>query len=223
MQRIILTAAALAMTPAMLTIPAGCASTSAPNRLASTTGTMSDIETLLREGEAELDQLIASMDALQEAPDLKRAYRDFDGNIDDIERISERVRARRITMQTRASEYVARWDSESSGLRNERAAEISEDRRAQFRDSVDSVTEELDQLRADYDPFISKLRDLRVVLTNDLTTRGVELTEPIRDDVRAMAEDLRGRSADAQEALESARAEFARPTLSDDDTANASS
>lgn len=205
-----------AMTAALLACvlagaPMGCATTSsAPNRLSSTTGTMEDIETLLSEGETELNELVASINALESAPDVEKAYRAFDHNVNDIDRIAERVRARRISMQTRASEYVARWESESTTLSSERAADLSEQRRKEFQDSVDTVTKRLDDLRAQYDPFISKLKDLRVVLSNDLTRRGIELTEPIRDNVGEMAQDLRERSADTKQALQKAREEFAR-------------
>ena len=221
MNRTILTLSAIAGA-SMGLIPACATTPSAPNRLASTTGTMGEIETLLDEGEAELNELIESMNALENAPDAARAYRDFDDNVEDIERIAERVRSRRITMQTRAAEYVARWRAESAGLSSDRAAEISLERSSQFESSVDAVGEELDQLRADYDPFISKLRDLRVVLENDLTSRGIEMSRPIRQDLAAMAEDLRGRSADAKAALADARTEFARPTTPENDSSGPS-
>lgn len=220
MIRTILLTSALLCTPILPL--AGCASSGSPAKLASTTGTMGDIEALLDDGENELNQLINSMNALPRASNTKDAYRAFDDNIEDIEEIAERVRARRITLQTRASEYVAQWRAESAGLSSDRAVEISQERRDQFEQSVDAVSEELDQLRAEYDPFISRLRDLRVVLSNDLTSRGIDMTEPIREEVVQMARKLRSQSADARDALQNARDEFARPASMTGASADAS-
>lgn len=187
----------------------GCATTSS-QRLDSTTSTMADIESDLNEGEAHLDALLASMKNLESTDDIDATHRQFKRAAEDLEDTAETIRARRVSLEARAAEHVARWQAESARLSGDRAQNISDDRRRQFEESVDSVGDELDELRAAYDPFLTKLNDLRVVLSNDLTRGGIERSAPLREDLRDMAADLRERSEAAREALRDARDDFAR-------------
>ncbi|MEX0875934.1 MAG: hypothetical protein WD114_00620, partial [Phycisphaerales bacterium] len=149
---------------------AGC-STTGSQRIDSTTSSMASIEDLIEQGENRLNTLMASMDAMDDAEDLDRANRDFRRSVKDIENTSERIRERRIAMEAQAAEHATLWRSETAQLSGERATEISENRRADFEEAVADVGDELDELRAAYEPFIAKLRDLQVMLSNDLTRR----------------------------------------------------
>ncbi len=189
--------------------PLACSSTGS-KRIQGTTSSMADIQVLTQRGEQQLDALLASMEALDETEDLRRAYGDFRGNIDDLEDTSERLRKQRASMEARAAEHAALWRNESARLSGEQAQEISQDRRMAFEESVSDVGEELDALREEYEPFIAKLHDLEVVLGNDLTREGVRRTQPVRNEVRSMAEDLREQGADTRRVLEEARGDFAQ-------------
>lgn len=199
---------ALGMPLGIAALP-GCGTTGS-QRLDTTTSTMANIEKDLDEGELRIEALFASLNTLDNAEDIDKSYRAFDRAVSDIEKTAASVRARRVAMETRAAEHVAQWQSESTRLSGDRAQEISSDRRAEFEDSVDSVSDELDALRAAYDPFIVKLQDLRVVLKNDLTRPGVQRTQPLRASLAELADDLREQTADTREALQEARADFAR-------------
>lgn len=199
----------LALGAGLPVVVAGCSTTSA-QRLDSTTSTMGDIQSDLDKGEAQLDTLLASMQALESGTDTDENYRAFKRAAEHLKSTADRIRARRVSLEARAAEHVARWQSESARLSGERAQNISEDRREQFENSVGSVSEELDELRAAYDPFLTKLNDLQVVLANDLTRRGIERTAPLRAGLRDMAEELRERSESTRQALREAREDFAR-------------
>tara|TARA_R110000782_G_scaffold103991_16_gene191617 strand:- start:19 stop:657 length:639 start_codon:yes stop_codon:yes gene_type:complete len=206
---IVSAALGLALAASLPAAVTGCATSSA-ERLDSTTSTMADIQSDLDRGEAQLETLLVSMQNLESSEDIDATYRSFRRAAEDIEDTADRVRSRRVSLEARAADHAARWQAESARLSGDRAQEISEDRREQFKDSVNSVSDELDELRAAYDPFVTKLNDLRVVLSNDLTRRGIERTAPLRADLREMAADLKKRSEAAREALSDARDDFAR-------------
>ncbi len=188
----------------------GCASPTGAQRLDTTNASISDIESQLDHGAVRLDALLASMDALESSENLDRAFRDFERAVGNLEQTAERVRSRRIALETRAAEHVAQWRAESAQLSSDRAQEISAERRREFERSVADVSAKLADLRAEYDPFVSQLRDLRLVLANDLTRPGVELTRPLRASIAERSESLRAASAEARRALEAAQADFAR-------------
>lgn len=202
--------ALLAAVPAIAIVMQGCATTSGVRSLDTATSSMADIESQLDQGEARLNAVLAAMDALETAEDLDRAYRNYERAIRDLEQSAERVRARRIAMESRAADHASRWRTESANLSGATAQEISEQRLQEFEASVNNVSASIAELRGAYDPFISKLKDLRLVLANDLSRPGVDRTRPIRAGITELSTPLRHATDKARLALETARADFAR-------------
>lgn len=188
----------------------GCASPTGAQRLDTTNASISDIGSQLDQGATRLDNLLASIDALESSENLDRAFRDFERAVDNLEQTAERVRSRRIAMEARAAEHVAQWRTESAQLTSDSAQEISAQRRQEFERSVATVSGKLAELRTQYDPFVSKLKDLRLVLANDLTRPGIELTRPLRASIAEQSKGIREASANARQALDTAQADFAR-------------
>lgn len=188
----------------------GCASPTGAQRLDTTNASIADINARLDEGGNRLDAVLASMDALDTNENIDRAFRDLQRAISNLEQTAERVRSNRVALESRASQHVAKWRAESAKLSSESAQEISAQRRAEFERSVATVTARLTDLRAQYDPFISQLRDLQLVLANDLTRPGIDRTRPIRAAIAAQSKGLREASDNARLALETAKADFER-------------
>ncbi len=195
---------------AVLAMTIVACSTTGGKRISGTTSSMADIQELTDRGEERLDAVMASLNGLDEAEDLGRASRDLRANTEDLEEISNRIRERRISMEARAAEHAALWRNETAHLSGERAQEISEQRRVDFEKAVADVGDELDDLRAAYEPFIAKLHDLQVMLGNDLTRQGVKLTDPVRQDLAEMADALRQQGAETRDALDRAQTEFSQ-------------
>ncbi len=204
--RPLILAAALLLAPAL---PA-CTSNSGAQRIDSTTSTMAGIESLLDEGEARLDTVIASLDQMEQAENLDRSFREFDRNLRAVEDTAAKVRSRRVALQANAAEHIIQWRAEERQITGERAQEISDQRRREFERTVSNVGSELDDLGVAYEPLIARLRDLRSVLSNDLTRPGVERARPLRDNAIDLAQELRDQSAETRAAIQNARADFAR-------------
>ncbi len=198
--------AALLLAPVL---PA-CTSSSGAQRIDTTTSTMAGIESLLDEGEARLDTVIASLDQMEQAENLDRSFREFDRNLRAVEDTAAKVRSRRVSLQANAAEHIIQWRAEERQITGERAQEISDQRRREFERSVSNVGSELDDLGVAYEPLIARLRDLRNVLANDLTRPGIERTRPLRADAIDRAQELREQSAETRTAIQTARADFAR-------------
>lgn len=200
----------LLIVPVILATLWGCASPTGVQRLDTTNASISDIASQLDQGGERLDAVLAAMDALDTHQDLDRAFRDFQRAVSNLEQTAERVRSRRIALESRASQHASSWRTESAQLTSQSAQEISEQRRQEFEQSVATVTARLADVRAEYDPFVSKLRDLQLVLANDLTRPGVDRTRPLRASIAESSKGLRHASDKARLALETARADFAR-------------
>lgn len=199
---------------ALSTVPVvslwGCASPTGVQRLDTTNASIADIDSQLDQGGERLDAVLASMEALEASENIDRAFRDFQRAVANLEQTAERVRSRRIALESRAAQHVTKWRAESAKLTSESAQEMSAQRRQEFEAAIANVSAKLADLRAQYDPFVSKLRDLQLVLANDLTRPGIDRTRPLRESIAQMSNGLREASAKAQQALETAQAEFAR-------------
>jgi hypothetical protein len=191
------------------TLPA-CTSNSGAQRIDNTTTTMSSIESLLDEGETRLDAVITSMDQMEESENLDRSFREFDRNLRNVEDTASKVRSRRVALQANAGEHIIQWRAEGRQITGERAQEISDQRRREFERTLSDVGSELDDLGVAYEPLIAKLRDLRSVLSNDMTRPGIERTRPLRTNAIELAQEICAQSAETRLALQHARTDFAR-------------
>lgn len=194
-----------------LSITAGCASTpSGAQRMDSTVSSIASVQSLIEDGQSQLDELMMLMDGLEGAENIDRQFRDFERELRGLERIAERVHSEQVSLQTQAAAHATQWRSEAETLSGERAQQISQDRRQDFNRAVNNVSNALDNLRSEYDPFLEKARDLSQLLSNDLTVRGIQSTRPVRQNVMNLASDLRSQSEDSLRTISRAREEFSR-------------
>lgn len=207
-----LTKAPLAMMAACLVgvAPLGCTSSSGAQRIDTTTSTMMSVEDQIEQGERRLDALIISLNTLDATQDYDKSYRDFDRRVRDVKATAERIRSRRVEMETQAAEHMTLWRSESASLTRERTQDITAERQQAFEESINRATDALDDLHAEYEEFLSRVDEVRTVLSNDLTRQGVEMTREIRGDVVDMARDLQATSKDVRETVREARTDFTR-------------
>jgi hypothetical protein len=189
----------------------GCASNqSGAQRIDSTVSSIASMESLILDGQTQLDELMASMGGLEESENIDSQFRTFQRELRSLDRIAERVRSERVSLQTQAATHASQWRAEAQSLSGDEAQEISQNRRQDYDRAVGDVSDALDALRAEYEPFLVRARDLEVLLENDLTARGVQATRPVRRNVLNLASELRSQSEQALRSVSQARQEFAR-------------
>ena len=189
----------------------GCSTSSTgAQRIDGTTSTMAGLEEQIEQGEEQLENMIVAMANLDGAEDLDRAFREYDRSIRGLESTAQSIRSRRVTMQTRATEHSTLWRSESSQLTDREAQNISEQRRREFEETISDAGGEIDELIIGYEDLIAKARELRTVLSNDLTRQGVDMTNDLRGEIAAMARELQGESARTRGEVRDARIGFVR-------------
>lgn len=189
----------------------GCTtSSSGAQRIDRTTSTMVGIEEHIEQGEEQLEKLIIAMDNLEGAEDIDRAFREYDRSIRDLETTARRIRSQRVTMQTRATEHATLWRSESAQLTDREAQDIAEQRRGEFEETISSTGDNIDELSAKYDNLLSQAKELRTVISNDLTRQGIRRTNDLRGDIAGMARDLQDESLKTRSEIRDSRTKFTR-------------
>ena len=88
--------------------------------------------------------------------------------------------------------------------------QISAQRRQELEATLTEVGRMMDTLKDRYEPFMSDLRDIELVLANDLSVGGIRVAEPIINAAIEKAAETRNAVDSAERALASAIAAFER-------------
>ena len=186
----------------------GCASTTAAPHIEETHESMSVTRSSINAGSAQIDDVLASLNALGGTSDLKTTFASYEEAIKLLEKDATRVRERWAKLTANADDYERHWERELEKIQGAQARAISESRRDEFRARIAELRDSFASLKDAYDPFLSQLNDVRLVLASDLTPGGVASIRPLRHRANDLARDLRERLADTRRTLAAAEAEY---------------
>lgn len=197
----------------------GCASS--PAGIDTATAGVAETRTQLMEGKEDVGEVLAALGAFrtqtdaetgeaQPPADLKKAFDRYRSALKDLEKSAEKARARRVAMETRIQEHIVKWQAEIENISSEQAREISAQRMARLEEVLHELGDALEGLGDVYEPFIANLRDIELVLANDLSRGGVAAIQPIIRDVSGQASDIQRAIANVDERMASTISEFER-------------
>lgn len=201
--------AAAALSASAIAIASSLGGCSTPGqRIDATNTSMAETGRSLNSGAAQVDDVVTHLNALGATPDLRTTFKDYCDSLALLEKDAKRVRDRWATLKARADEYERNWERELEKIEGEEARTISEARRETFRNRLAGLRDAMESLKDSYDPFVTELSDVRVLLANDLTRGGIASIEPLRDRANDLARQLRERLSDTRRALVAAEAEY---------------
>ena len=199
-------------------VAAGGCSASGTQRLDTATAGVEQTRSELAVGATRVDAVIAALEAFnpteaegeESEPDLKRAFDKYRSELKRLESTANKVRSRRAAMEARIQDHIDKWGEELQQMTSDRAQSISGQRRSELEAALGKLVAELDELKAAYEPFVSNLRDIELLLANDLSVGGMRAAELMITDARNQAESVRKEIDDANEALAAAISDFER-------------
>lgn len=192
-----------------LLIIGGCQA-SGPKRLDTATASVDQTREQLEAGADQIDEVMASLDAMRGAQDMGKAFGRYAKAVDRLETTADRVRARREAMRARMEDHLQKWNEELAGINNQDMRQISSQRHAELTEALQQLGQALDTLKAAYEPLISDLRDIRLVLANDLSVGGLKVAQPAIDEAIKHAAAVRGEITKTNVALDQAVSQFKR-------------
>lgn len=151
---------------------AGCASSGVQRQDTAVTS-LKQLRTDMNSGAQQVDATVASLRGVLRSQDLVTSYNEFTKQLKQLERDAATVRSRRASMKTKVDQYIESWRAEFENVQNADARRSTEERAASYRIAVGRVENALDDVKNAYGPFISDLKDIQLILTNDLSKRGV--------------------------------------------------
>jgi hypothetical protein len=127
------------------------------------------------EGRA-MDQTMAALSELvgQSNGDLRKPYKRYSKSLDRLIASAERSDNTARLMEEKNAAYLAEWDRQLNAIDYGHIHEISEARRTEVTNRLDSIQRRYHESQAAVQPLISYLLDIRRALSTDLTMAGLD-------------------------------------------------
>ena len=191
-----------------LTLAAPAMGASPTSRADKTAKNMLKMENALKQGIAQLDSIIASLNSLSTAQgsDLVSHYTEFSKQVEEMNSTAKKVKSKAEKAKAQREDYLKAWKKDQGKIQNEQLKQASESRRAELEPFIKQISEGLTSASQNFTPLLQNLNDLNLFLGNDLSTHGFasaqelisecnKSTEIVKQDVEKANEGLRNLAA----------------------------
>jgi hypothetical protein len=111
--------------------------------------------------------------------DPRKPFERYSKDVAELESIAAKVRKRGQDMKEQGQAYFKQWETELAQVNNPEIRSLAEQRRAKLQEAFESIRKYTEPLKAQFDPWMSDLKDLQKYLGNDLTIGGVEAAKSL--------------------------------------------
>jgi hypothetical protein len=192
---------AVALTAGLVT---GCASANY-NKSADTATTLDKSSAMIAKSRSQINDSLAALNDLvsNPQPDLRKQYDTFDATVDALDSTSKDIASENEAMKKEGAAYFKEWDKEIATIQNEDIRSRSETRRSEVAVRFNRASEQYDETRNAFLPYMSDLRDVQKFLSNDLTSGGLVAIKdvtakastdavPVKESLTRLSEQLKG-------------------------------
>ena len=159
---------------AAVVLATGCASTG-NDKAASTSKSLTKSSHMIVKANMLIDQTLAKLNDLvsNPSPDMRKQFEAFNSSVNDLGSKDLAVACQAKEMKAKGAEYFENWDKETAQIRNEKIRNRSEARQHEVAASFARISQQYDETRTAFQPFMSDLRDVQKFLGTDLTAGGL--------------------------------------------------
>jgi len=176
--------AATALTAAL--ILTGCAT--AGYKQADKTGAgIAEFRAEILTAKAAIDKTMDSLDqiAATATTDPRKAYEQYSKSVNHLESVAAKAAKRGQAMKADGQAYFKKWEQEIAQVSNAEIRQLAEQRKTKLQDAFSTIRQHSEPLKAQFDPWMSDLKDLQKYLGNDLTIAGVDAAKGLFAKTRA--------------------------------------
>jgi hypothetical protein len=182
----------------------GCASTG-NDKAASTSKSLTKSSRMIVKGNTLIDQTLAKMNDLvsNPKPDLRKQFDAFNSSVNDLGSTDLAVACQAKEMKAKGADYFENWDKETAQIRNENIRQRSEARQHEVAANFARISQQYDETKTAFEPFMSGLRDVQKFLGTDLTAGGLVAVKdiaakanrdaaPVKESLARLSEEFKG-------------------------------
>jgi len=165
---------------AAVVLATGCASTG-NDKAASTAKSLTKSSHMIVKGSMLIDQTLAKLNDLvsNPNPDLRKQFDAFNSSVNELGSTALAVACQAKEMKSKGADYFENWDKETAQIRNEDIRHRSEVRQHEVAANFAHISQQYDETKTAFEPFMSSLRDVQKFLSTDLTAGGLVAVKEI--------------------------------------------
>jgi hypothetical protein len=188
-------AAAAALSTALFT---GCGTTSGYKQADKTGAGIAEFRTEIVNGKQAIDTTMKALDAVAVSANTnpRKAYEQFSKSLANLESVAAKARKRGEEMKAQGQAYFAQWEKQLAEVQNPDIRKVAAQQKVKLQAAFDSIRKYSEPLKAQFDPWMSDLKDLNNFLRNDLSVSGVDAAKSLFAKARAEGMDVQ-KSMDA--------------------------
>ena len=155
---------------------AGCGTTSNYKQADKTGEGIATFREEILNGKKAIDQTMKSLGAIEAsaATDPRKAYEQYSKDVANLDSTANRIRKRGQDMKEQGQAYFAQWESQLAQVKNPEIQKLATERKAKLKETFENIKNLTEPLKAQFEPWMSDLKDLQTYLGNDLTVTGVD-------------------------------------------------
>jgi chromosome segregation ATPase len=144
-------------------------------RASATSDTLGSAANEVETAQHQLDDTTNALNAVMNAPaaDLRSSFEHFRMSLESLDSTVGQIKMRATQMDEQGDKYFRTWDARLGEMQNEAIRERSEARQREVSEQFTQLKQEYLVARREFDPLMSKLHDVRSLLSVDLTPAGV--------------------------------------------------
>lgn len=122
-----------------------------------------------------VDASLKAMDDLAAAAstDPRKAYEAFAKSVTQVESAGAKAKKNAETMQARGDAYFQQWETQLSSVQNEKIRTLARERKVKLQEAFGNIKKSAQGAKDTFPTFLSDLKDLRTLLSTDLTVQGI--------------------------------------------------
>jgi len=154
----------------------GCGTTSGYKQADKTGEGIAEFRDEITNGKKAIDATMKSLGdiAVSANTDPRKAFEQFSKDVANLESTAAKIRKRAQNMREQGQAYFQAWQQQLTNLNNPEIRKLAEQRKAKLQETFDNIRNYSEPLKAQFDPWMSDLKDLQKYLSQDLTVTGVD-------------------------------------------------
>jgi len=199
----------LVVIAAVVGLFAGCSSPTGYQKGAQAGAAMNTAAASITRTSDQVDRTLTALNDLVDHPqaDLTGQFRTFTTELNTLESMARQVSTEAEAMKSKGAAYFDRWNQELATIQNEDIRNRSESRQKEVSARFQAIAADYSKAEADFQPFLSDLRDVQRFLATDLTSGGIAAVKkfavkanedavPLRKSLAALAEEFKAMGVD---------------------------
>ena len=159
---------------------AGCA-TSGYKQADKTGEGIAEFRDAIVNGKKAIDDTMKSLGqvAASANTDPRKAFEHYSKNVANLESAAGKARKCSQDVKEQGKTYFEQWQKQLADVKNPDIRALAEQRKAKLQETFDNIRQLVEPLKAQFNPWLSDLKDLQKYLANDLTIAGVDAAKPL--------------------------------------------